>query len=174
MDAHVKVSGTWKTLKGLHVKVSGAWKRVQTGYVKVSGSWKEFYSYISYALSGESGISALETQPATAYAGIRINADGTIDKRVNSVYTQIDAATDWGIPNGDITGDEEFYCTDNNANIDGGSDATGSWEAAPLQWYVANSAGAPKLLDLTVQVRPASGEPAADSGEYTGDAVSEP
>jgi len=173
MDAHVKVSGTWKTLEGIHVKVSGVWKEVQTGYIKVSGVWKEFYSLISYALSGEAGISALETQPATAYAGIRINADGTIDKRINSVYTQIDVATDWGIPNGEVTGDEEFYCTDNNANIDGGSDATGSWITAPAQWYVSSS-GVSKSLDLTIQVRPASGEPAADSGEYTGNATSEP
>lgn len=129
---------------------------------------------VSYNLAGETGISDLETQPATAYAGIRVNADGTIDKREGSTYTQIDAATDWAIPNGSVTGNEEFFCTDNNANIDGGSDATGVWASPPLEWFVANATAVPKSLSLTLQIRAKSGASALDSGAYSGNATSEP
>ncbi len=39
------------------------------------------------------------------WAGVRINSDGTIDKRTGATptYTQIDAVTDWIIPNGDAS-----------------------------------------------------------------------
>ena len=43
MPAHVKVSGTWRTLTNLYVKVSGTWRSVSTGYVKVSGTWRTFF-----------------------------------------------------------------------------------------------------------------------------------
>ncbi len=36
----------------------------------------------------------------TARAGVRVNNDGTIDKLLLSTYSQIDASTDWRIPNG--------------------------------------------------------------------------
>jgi len=47
-------------------------------------------------LSGE-GIGDSQSAQA-AIAGIRFNADGTVDKREAGVYTQIDSATDWIIP----------------------------------------------------------------------------
>ena len=126
MDAHINVAGVWKALNGLHVNVSGVWKEVQKGHINVGGVWKQFYNVVAYALSGEANIDDLVTQPTVAIAGIRVNADGTIDKRIGAVYTQIDSATDWGVPNGGITGNEEFFCTDNNANLAVGSDSTGA------------------------------------------------
>ena len=59
-------------------------------------------------------------------------------------------------------------------SIDAGSDATGSWESAPLEWYVANATGTPKLLDLDIQIRAVSGGASLDTGAYTGAATSEP
>lgn len=35
----------------------------------------------------------------SASAGVRINSDGTVDKQVGGVYTQIGTLTDWIIPN---------------------------------------------------------------------------
>jgi hypothetical protein len=44
--------------------------------------------------------------------GIRVNTDGTIDKRTSSTtYTQIDSGTDWIIPNIDASTDYEFRVT---------------------------------------------------------------
>lgn len=48
-------------------------------------------------LSGELGIFGIDTERV----GVRFNADGTIDKRIGATYTQIDAITDWIIPNTD-------------------------------------------------------------------------
>jgi hypothetical protein len=44
MTAHVKVSGTWRTLTNLYVKVSGTWRNVSDGFVKVSGTWRSFFT----------------------------------------------------------------------------------------------------------------------------------
>ena len=57
------------------------------------------------ALSGEA-ITANDNMGSVT-AGIRVNSDGTIDKNVKLVYTQIDAATDWIIPNGSAPDDYE-------------------------------------------------------------------
>lgn len=60
---------------------------------------------ITLALSGEL-ISHDVSNGNTARAGVRVNSDGTIDKREGNVYTQIDSSTDWRIPNGSGAG---FY-----------------------------------------------------------------
>lgn len=176
MDGHVKVSGVWKKLEGIHVKVSGTWKAVQAGYIKVSGVWKQFYAATAYALSGESAIVGFAIQPAVAIAGVRVNADGTIDKITGTVaspiYTQIDSATDWVIPNGNATGDERFKCTDNNANLDAGT--TGSWLAAPQQWYITRAVASIKNFDIDIELSILGDTTTDDSANYTGQASSEP
>lgn len=176
MPGHVKVSGAWKALDGIHVKVGGVWKAVQTGYIKVSGTWKEFYAAVAYALSGEPGIIGFQIQPNVAIAGVRINADGTIDKITGNAssptYTQIDAATDWCIPNGEVTGNERFRCTDNNANLASGT--TGSWLAAPQQWYVTGSGLPATALDIDIEISILGDTTTDDTGNYTGQASAEP
>lgn len=174
MDAHVKVSGAWKTLTGIHTRVSGTWKAVNAGYIKVSGVWKQFYAAVAYALSGETGIIGAETQPATSYAGVRINADGTVDKREDGTYTQIDSATDYVIPNGAVTGSERFRCTDNNANLDAGSSATGTWLAAPCEWFISNAAAPIKNLDIDIEISILGDTTTDDTGNFTGQCNSEP
>jgi len=56
-------------------------------------------------VSGET-ISHTVSQPSDAVAGIRWNADGTVDKKVGGTFSQIDASTDWIIPNG--AGDSSY------------------------------------------------------------------
>ncbi len=176
MDPHVKVGGVWKTLEGIHTKVSGVWKEVEAGYIKVSGTWKQFYAAITYAMSGESGIEGFQIQPNVAIAGVRVNADGTIDKitgnAASPTYTQIDALTDWVIPNGDATGDERFRCTDNNANLDFGT--TGSWLTAGQQWYVTRSGMPAKQFDIDIEISVLGDTSTDDTGNYTGNASAEP
>ena len=49
---------------------------------------------------------AADTAPngSTATAGFRVNSDGTVDKREDSTYTQVNSGTDWRIPNGSGAG----------------------------------------------------------------------
>jgi len=105
VDAHVKVSGVWKSLNGMHTKVGGVWKEVSAGYIKVSGVWKQFYTNVVVTLSGHS-IVTTGTGQSSAYAGIRFNTDGTVDEFEShgaGVYSQIDSATDWIIPNAAVS-----------------------------------------------------------------------
>ena len=120
-------------------------------------------------ISGEVGINHNPiSQPAKS--GIRINADGTIDERLGDSYSQIDAATDWIIPNGAANSSYEFTATDNNANLDAGSDATGTWASAPLEWWVEETVEfATENLSVTVGIR-FNGGAEIDNGTFTGQA----
>jgi hypothetical protein len=62
-----------------------------------------------YTLSGET-ISD-DSFGDTGIAGIRFNSDGTVDKNEAGVFTQIDSATDWIIPNGAASGNERVRYT---------------------------------------------------------------
>ena len=176
MSFNMKVGGTWPTMVSGWVKVAGTWQEVQTAWVKVAGTWQQVYSAVSYALSGETAITGFQTQPNTAIAGVRINADGTIDKITGNAssptYTQIDTTTDWVIPNGAATGDERFKCTDNNANLASGT--TGTWLAAPQQWYITHGGAIEKLLDITLEISILGDTTTDDSDSYTGGASAEP
>jgi hypothetical protein len=155
MDAHVKVSGAWKKLNGLHVKVSGVWKEVQAGYTKVGGVWKQFYTYALVTVTN-AAISSTSGSPATA--GVRINSDGTVDKREQAVYTQINASTDWIIPNG--AAGHYVRCTATGDPLSVGSSATGSWLATSgsPEWFLTNgSGGTTENASLTIEIASDSG-----------------
>ena len=80
MDAHVKVSGTWKTLGGIHTKVSGTWKEVTKAYTKVGGVWKQFYQNVTYSLSNvPSPMADTGAATGTYRVTVRFNLDGTVD-----------------------------------------------------------------------------------------------
>lgn len=123
-------------------------------------------------ISGESSIDGTIGDPGKARSGIRVNADGTLDKRENNTFTQIDAATDIVIPNVFASADFEVKLTDNNANLAGASAATGSWLAittAPI-WYVEQSGVGNISLNVTLEGRYKSGA-VIDSGVFTGTAT---
>ena len=125
----------------------------------------------TYTLSGETGISSVGT-PGPFQAGVRVNSDGTIDKRETASYTQIDAATDWKIPNSVPTGaNVRIRCTDNNANLHASSDATGSWLLLTVdrEWWVEQSGSVgSKALDITLEISLDGGSTVHDSASYTG------
>lgn len=176
-DLHIKVGGAWKAIDDASVKVSGAWKQVDAVYVKVSNAWKQVWQALSYAISGEGGING--SAPAgTSNAGIRINTDGTIDKLVDGVYTQIDAATDWVIPNSGDKTNVRFRCTNNGDTLagiggsEGPSQSTGTWIAPTvnLLWYIETENPFPISLNLTLEMSIDAGSSTHDTAVYLGSA----
>jgi len=172
MPGHTRVGGVWKQLDGIHVKVSGVWKEVNNAYTRVGGVWKQWYAAVAVTLSGEAGINDDALDPDDARVGVRWNSDGTLDKNIDTSYIQIDATTDWIIPNGaDKTG-MVVRCTDNNANLAAGSAGTGSWlsASATRTWFITQTTIGSKLLDITLEVSLDSGSTVHDSAGYTGTA----
>lgn len=121
-------------------------------------------------LSGES-IEATAADPQNAIAALRINQDGTVDKVVNTVPTQLDAATDWLVPNGFAPDDYEVRFT----NLVG--DAPGAGGTAEDEW-VPLSAGnfsvtltqasvGSKACSFDIEIRRGSSGAALDSGSYS-------
>lgn len=127
---------------------------------------------IKVTLSGESGITDVQLTPGPATVGVRINNDGTIDKLEAAAYTQIDAATDWLRPNAASKTPYTVRCTDNNANLEVGSSATGSWLplTSTYTWFVTQSGAGSKNLDITLEISDDGGSTTASSAGYTGTA----
>ncbi len=96
-------------------------------------------------LSGE--IIADQPTSRTATAGIRFNADGTMDSLINVTYSQIDAATDWIFPNEGASSDFDVRVT----NVVWNSAATGfDTEAASEDtWIDLGSARTWSIQDTT-------------------------
>lgn len=135
------------------------------------GFWHEAASSTTYALSGETGITSNVSFGSTAKAGIRINADGTIDKLVTAAYTQIDSATDWIIPNGADKSACRFRCTNSGDSLAPGADSTASWLSAPCEWWVEEiAAEGSKSLNISVEISIDTGSSTHDTGVYSGSA----
>lgn len=115
------------------------------------------------ALGGHPGVVNLDGEAsivATGLAGVRINTDGTIDKNLDSTYSQIDAGTDWVIPNSAAGSLFEVRCTLDSGSllVDAG---TGTWLAMSTnrEWGTDSSA------TITLALRFAGG-PIIDTGQY--------
>lgn len=72
-----------------------------------------------------------------SHAGIRVNTDGTVDKREGGTYTQIDGTTDWIIPNGDASSLYEVRVT--NVSHTGGASGWSSAAAADNTWIAISA-----------------------------------
>ena len=113
-------------------------------------------------LSGEAITSA-------GSAGLRVNTDGTIDSRKGSgpTYAQIDAATDWIIPNAASGGKTYHFRLDiNETNMDAGSDLMNVWIelTGPLEWWHIFSG---LTRNATLRVSDDGGSTALDTGPYS-------
>lgn len=96
MPLKVNIGGTFKNVPSIKVNIGGSWKVVKGIETNIGGTWKNAAGLVT--LSGETGISDAGSGPR--HAGLRFNTDGTLDKLIGtSTFTQIDAATDWIIPN---------------------------------------------------------------------------
>lgn len=118
----------------------------------------------------------VSTSSENAIAGIRVNTDGTIDKRELGIYTQIDSATDWIIPNGAASSSYEFRITSVTFNIGSvffiQAAAANTWinMAAAREWTVqdANPFGDGEVdVDFLLEVRLGSSGSAITNGSYT-------
>lgn len=108
--------------------------------------------------------------PTDSTAGIRFNLDGTIDELRGTSYSQIDAATDWIIPNGKAATDFEVRFTGLTGDaFTTEAASSGTWIALSLarEWKLNN------IVDLTTdsnsvtfEIRRGSGA-TIDTGVYT-------
>jgi hypothetical protein len=90
-------------------------------------------------------ISTTDSPVNELFAGIRVNSTGTLEKitgdstTVGSAdYNQIDAATDWIIPNSGSIGHHVQLGQNSGSTLEVGSSGLGSWidvATNPLWWY---------------------------------------
>jgi len=112
----------------------------------------------------------------TDEVGIRFNSDGTIDSKIGATYAQVDAGTDWIIPNGDAPGLYEIM-TDNWNDIGGDTKgfenaaaAEGVWIAltSNREWTVKGTASGgadSNIMQFDAHIRHNASQPLA-SGAY--------
>lgn len=128
----------------------------------------------SVSVSGETINSSSVT---TATSAVRFNSDGTVDQGVNGVFTQIDAATDWVIPNGAAPSNFEIRLTvsSGTAPNTGGSSAVNTWLALTTNRLWELQRGSIGTLQGTwlIEIRRGSG-PVIASGSYVMDATVDP
>ena len=126
-----------------------------------------------------------QVQPGAAgdaEVALRINADGTIDKRVGvgGSYVQIDAGTDWIIPNGDASANfevkiEEISCSGCGSNTfqnpGGSGKGLSTWWTlgSSREWSIRRPASQTGVgvWDFTVHIREGSEGGALDTGDFT-------
>lgn len=106
----------------------------------------------------------------TSIAGVRFNAGGTVEKYEDGLYSQIDAATDWRIPN---TGGAKTYHVraTENAQIGTGNrvGTLGSWIAlsSSPEWTVEETtSGQSATWDLDIEVSDDGGSTTLDTGLF--------
>lgn len=163
MPLSVGVGGSWKTVTAVWVGVGGAWKRVTSLKVGVGGAWKEALATVT--VSGEP-VADSAVSPSGASASLVFRSDGTVDSVTNTNGTvQIDASTDWIIPNSAAPGSYEVQATLNSGSLTSGT--TGSWLAltSDRTWTVSRSGVGTSSANLTIEVR--LGTTVLDSGTYT-------
>lgn len=128
-------------------------------------------------LSGEINIIDIDFSgpPWNSQAGIRVLTNGTIQKFRLTIggYQQIDASTDWIIPNGDASSTYEFKLDVTSGAPNFNSDSTGVWlpMTGTREWYVQVLVAQTTLSFVwTLRVRLGSGSE-LDNGSYTGEAT---
>ena len=86
MPAHVRASGTWRTLTNLYVRASGSWRNVTEGYVKVSGTWRQFFGAAT-APGQVTGLTATDFGTSRSYNSGRIDLSWTAPSDGGSAIT---------------------------------------------------------------------------------------
>lgn len=125
-------------------------------------AWEQIWPAVVVNLDGESINS---TGSGTRTAGLRVNSDGTVDKRIQTTYSQIDNATDWIIPNS-ASADDTYHV---RMTVDAGDAFTSgpsSWvnvNTNPV-WYLQDSA--PLTNTCTLEISNDGGSTTLTSGTY--------
>lgn len=118
------------------------------------------------SVSGESVFTGVHASPDPGTAFVRFNTNGTVDGLVDGVTSQIDAATDWIIPNAAANGSYEIFCHQNSGTAVTGSAALDTWLAlsSARQWGFSSTA-LNVTANLTISIRYNGGSTLA-SGVY--------
>lgn len=148
------------SLSGLSVKRS---VHVDSGVVTLSGE------IFIVAFDGDVG------GPWDTRSGIRINTDGTISKYLGTVgggytYTQIDASTDWIIPNGSASSSYQVKLDVTSGTPNWVSASTGTWidMSVNRQWIVRRTTVGNTSWNWTLRIRLGTGAE-IDNGIYAGE-----
>lgn len=125
---------------------------------------------IVVTVSGES-LSHVVGNGNDATAGIRVMRDGTLEKVEGVVETQIDAATDWIIPNS--KGFTGYHVKFSKGALDpaaAGGDAIDTWHAIDTTvrtiWWTEFSDDSTQSATLTVAISDDGGTTTLDSGTF--------
>lgn len=146
---------------------------IQSGGTDISNYFRDINeALLTVTLSGEGIVHT--NLGGVATAGLRVNTDGTLDKRVGTSYFQIDSATDWIIPNNAAETDYEFRVT--SVTGDGFSSSPGSdgtWfdlTGGALEWAQVTN-GQDETTNFVLEVRK-NGGATLDTGNYSLSATS--
>ena len=110
------------------------------------------------------------TSLGTATSGIRINQDGTVDRRTGSGYGQVFPLTDWIIPNGDAPDDYEVRLESLTGDPFDFGAAVGVWlplSAADREWFQQRATNGTDSCTAVFGIRKGSSGPALITAEYT-------
>lgn len=173
MSLYVRHGGVWEDVFSgkFWVYDAGAWKQVNAAWVYDAGSWKKFFSTGTVTVSGESILASAASGPVNAQ--LLINTDGTLDKNDNGTVSQIDAGTDWIIPNSAASSDYEVRFTNLVGTPAGATTLTENiWAPIDQQHLVgvrrtgAEGTGQ-NIVTFTLEIRQGSSGAALDTGNFT-------
>lgn len=174
-EIHVYNGVSWVQANEVHVYNGVSWVEADEVHVYNGVSWEQVYSKAASAvvnLDGEGAFGACTwVSNVATTVGLRVNSDGTIDRHRNGSYSQIDALTDWIIPNsaasdktyhvkGDWTGD----------SLLAGSAATGTWlnVSTNPHWLLRDTTAddGAQTGTLTLSISDDGGSTTLDSATY--------
>lgn len=160
MTISVGVGGSFKVVKNIWVGVGGAWKLVTSLKVGSGGAWKEALGVVT--LSGH-------TISGDTDALLRLKSDGTVEEFETNPgsFVQIDAATDWIIPNSFASGVYAVRFTKNSGD-DPTTGTLNTWQTLDNDRTIGFSSAVTALsCELTVEISADGGTTVITSGTYT-------
>jgi len=121
-------------------------------------------------VSGED-VEATASFPQNAIAIIRFNQNGTVDKVVNGVSEQVDAATDWIIPNSKAPGNYQIRYTNHSGtpltSAPGNEDEWVALSDGDAAYRLVQALGGSAAASFTIEIRRGGSGSAIASGSYS-------
>ena len=151
-ETHIRDSGSvWRKATEIHIFDGSVYRKATEVHIFDGTVWRQsFASASGGVVTITTGSISDPTTNRTSTAGVRFHSDGRIQKLVNTTRTQINASTDWIIPNGDA--DNTYEVRANYNWIEGST-----WLSEPVaentwidlgtlrEWSVQDTAAPPGL-----------------------------
>ena len=103
--------------------------------------------------------------PQGAIAGVRINANGTVDQNIDNQFFQINADTDWIIPNAAASGPYQVRATVLSGSLSSGT--VGVWLDLDVDRSFSVFAAPGNTLSATIRIEIGIGETVIVSADFT-------